>query len=311
VTAAAAWRSGINRAVHAPQLLLLLWCITLVVTAPAALTLRSAIESHLGSSLAADEAADGVNYDWMQEFRSMSGPLGRTLRPEVIGGAAALDNLDAVADMQVQSTVVTLAASAYLLLTWFAAAGIIVRLGAAGPIGAAGFGAACGAYAGRLLRLALVAAVVYGFLFVTIYPLLAGELFDLLTSNLTVERSAFAVRLAIYAIFFVPLGLVIVVFDFARVRLVLEDRPSVIVALAAGAAFVAGNRRLAVGIGLFNAALYAVLVVAYTALAPGAGSGELQTWAAFLFGQVYVAARLAVKLTAWGAQVAAIQALQR
>ena len=61
---AAAWRDGFRRVVAAPAVLVGVYLITLLTALPLALSLRGTLQENLGSSLAAGEAADGVNYDW-------------------------------------------------------------------------------------------------------------------------------------------------------------------------------------------------------------------------------------------------------
>ena len=63
-----AWRDGIRRVNRAPALLAGVWALTLLVSVPMAAAMRGMLAQHLGASLAADTAASGVNYDWMQEF---------------------------------------------------------------------------------------------------------------------------------------------------------------------------------------------------------------------------------------------------
>jgi hypothetical protein len=49
-----------------------------LVSLPLTLALRAMLARHLGASLAADTAASGVNYDWMQEFSEQASGLGTT-----------------------------------------------------------------------------------------------------------------------------------------------------------------------------------------------------------------------------------------
>ena len=57
-------------------------------------------QAHLGASLAAEGAANGVNYDWWQEFTSQATGLGTTFSPTIIGFAATLDNISSLLDAQ-------------------------------------------------------------------------------------------------------------------------------------------------------------------------------------------------------------------
>ena len=61
-------------------------------------------------SLAADTAASGVNYDWMQEFADQAAGLGVTFKPTIIGFGAILDNLGAFLDNIDQPVVIVAAA---------------------------------------------------------------------------------------------------------------------------------------------------------------------------------------------------------
>src|SRR5581483_8243053 len=89
---------GIRRVNAAPAILAGVWLLTFVVSLPLALAMRGLVEHHLGASLAADSAAAGVNYDWMQEFSDQATGVASTLRPSVIGFAAVLDNASGFID---------------------------------------------------------------------------------------------------------------------------------------------------------------------------------------------------------------------
>jgi hypothetical protein len=288
-------------------MLLLMWLLTAIVTVPPAIALAGAIATHLGSSTEADAAADAVNYDWLQEFRAAAGPLGRSLGPEVIGAAATADNADAFSDATAQSAVVAIAAASYVFLLWFLSAGIIRRLAADRPLHASGFGATSGAFAGRLLRLGAIAALVYIVLFGAIHQTLFDDLFDVMTRNMTAERTAFAVQMLLYALFFALLAGINLLIDFARVRLVVEERYSVIGALVAAAHFIRVRPSLAIGVYAINVAAYATIVAVYFVVAPGAAGAGWRAWLAFAIGQIFIVARLAAKATLWAAETAAVQ----
>ena len=127
VSALGVWLQGIRRVRRAKSLVLLLWLATLAVTIPPAIELHNAVKTHLGSSLEADSAADGVNFDWLQEFRAQADPLGRSLRPDVIGFAAVMDNTSALADVSQRPVVALTAGAIFVVLTWFLSSGCICR----------------------------------------------------------------------------------------------------------------------------------------------------------------------------------------
>ncbi|MGE3956564.1 MAG: hypothetical protein AB7H96_07580 [Vicinamibacterales bacterium] len=302
------WIAGLRRVRRAPAVLLVLWLGTLAATVPPALVLQDAIRAHLGESLEADSAADGVNYDWMQEFTASGDPLTRTLRPDVIGFAAVMDNSSALADAGRRAPVVVVSGVAYLVFAWFLMPGAIHRLAVDQRMGARRFLARCGACAARLLRLGLFSALVYAVLFGSLHAWLFDDLYDRLTHDLTVERTAFLLRLAGYLLFFAIVAVVNLWFDVAKVRMIVEDRRSIVSSLDAAARFIAARPALMFGTYAMNVLLFAAVLGAYYLAAPGASGGSHAIWAAFAVGQAYIAARLFTKLAFWGTEVCALQA---
>src|SRR3954465_2738977 len=94
------WVDGWRRVSNAPAVIIGVFLITLSAALPLALSLRDAIQDHLGASLAANQAADAVNYDWWQEFTSQATGLPATFTPSVIGFASTLDSFTALLDQR-------------------------------------------------------------------------------------------------------------------------------------------------------------------------------------------------------------------
>jgi hypothetical protein len=298
---------GIRRVNRAPAILGGVWLLTLGLTLPLGLAMRSLIKQHLGSSLAADTAASGVNYDWMQEFGDQATGLGATLKPTVIGAGAVLDNLSSFIDDVHRPLVIVGAAGAYLALWLFVAGGVIDRYARERPTRAHGFFAASGVFFFRFLRLAAVMWIVYGFLFGYVHPWLFDDFYPRITREVSVERTAFFVRVALYAVFGVVLGACNLIFDYAKVRAVVEDRRSMLASIGAAVRFAAVHGRAAASLYAADFILFLVVVALYVAVAPGAGGAGLSMWLAFIVGQLYVLARLWVKLVFWASEVALFQ----
>ncbi|HWF85196.1 MAG TPA: hypothetical protein VG222_10125 [Vicinamibacterales bacterium] len=301
------WRDGMRRVNRAPAILAGVWLLTVAASLPLALTLRSALAQHLGSSLAADTAASGVNYDWMQEFSGQSMGIGSTFKPTVIGFGAVLDNLSAFADKTPRPIAIVAAAGIYLGLWVFLAGGIIDRYARDRPTRAHGFFSACGGFGVRFIRLGIVMAIVYGFLFGWMHPWLFDRVYPRMTHDVNVERTAFFTRLALYAVFFAVLAGCNLIFDYAKVRAVVEDRRSMLGAIAAAIRFIGANYAGAVSLYLADILLFVVAVAAYAAVAPGSGGTGLSMWLALAIGQGYVVARLWVKLVFWASETALFQ----
>src|SRR5204862_2538677 len=87
---------------------------------------------------------------------------------------------------------------------------------------------------------------------------------------------------------------------------VVEDRRSMLGAIAAAIRFVRHNGAAA-GLYALNVAIFALGVGLYGLVAPGAGNSGLTMWLAFALGQIYLIARLWVKLVFWGSETALFQ----
>jgi hypothetical protein len=181
------------------------------------------------------------------------------------------------------------AIAAYLAAWVFLSGGVIDRLARARPLGAATFVALSGHYFFRLLRLAVLAGVAYWLLFRTVHPLLFGALFDRLTRDVTSESHALAILATLYGLFALLLGLVSLIVDFTRVRLVVEDRYSVLAALGAGLRFV--RRRFWRSAGLYALNILALVILARLWMQVAVGAGE-PDWQALLLSQIYLIARI-------------------
>lgn len=305
--ALAAYRDGMRRVNGALALVAGVSLVTLLTALPVSFVVRDAVEAHLGSSLAADAAAEGATYDWLQEFSGQASGAAATLGPSIAGFGAVLDNLDGLLENQPLNRAVAGVTAAWLVLWSFLSGGILDRLARRRPLRAAGFFAACGAHFWRFLRVGVVALAAYGFLFAYVHGWLLQDAYAALTRDLTVERTAFAVRVALYAGFVTLLVLVTMVLDFARVRIVVEDRRSALAALAAGARFVRRRIGVVAALYLVNALALGGVIALYGLLSPGAPAPGSAGWAALLLGQGYIVARHYLKLVFYGAQLSLFQ----
>jgi hypothetical protein len=303
----AAFREGIRRVNGAPMVLVGMFAVTLVVALPMSYAMRGMIAAHLGSSVAADTASAAADYDWWQEFSAHASGLGTTFIPSITGFGAVLENLDNLLD-RVRPTPVIAAVTAIWLLLWsFLSGGIIDRFARARRTRAHGFFGACGIHVWRLLRLALAALVVYAFLFGYVHPWIFEYGYSRWTRDLTAERSAFAVQLAGYALFGALLVLSNIIFDYARVRIVVEDRRSALGGLAAGVRFLWRNLSAALGLYVLNAVAFLVLVAAYAFAAPGAPGSGWSVVLALASGEAYILLRHYLKLLFYASETVLFQ----
>jgi hypothetical protein len=283
------------------------YAITLVLALPLTITMRGLLRTHLGASLAAESAVNSVNYDWWQEFTSQATGIGTTFSPTIIGFAATLDNISSLLDGQREIAPVAGALALYLLAWTFLAGGIIDRYARQRPIRAAGFFAASGVHVFRLLRLAVVAGVVYWWLFAYVHPWLFVEWFPNRTRTMAVERDVLFWRVALYVLFGALLVMVNVIFDYAKIRIVVEDRRSALGGLSAAMRFVWRQRGRVAALYALNSLAFLILIAIWALVAPGARGGGLTLGLGFLVAQFYVLARLALKLQFLASETALFQ----
>jgi hypothetical protein len=269
--------------------------------------LRETLRANLGDSLAADTAASGVNYEWWTEFSAQASGIGRTFSPTIIGFAAVLDNLSSVLDAQPRPTAIVAIGAAYLLLWLFLSGGLIDRYARNRPTRSLGFFTACGVYFVRFLRLAPIIGLTYYVAFAYVHPWLLDDLYGRVTHDVTVERTAFFWRIGLYAAFGLLLVACNIVFDYARIRAVVEDRRSMLGSVLAGFRFVRRNAGAVFALYFLNGFLFLLVLAAYAAVAPGVGFTGAQVWLGVLVGQVYLLARLWAKLVFYASQTSLFQ----
>lgn len=298
-----AFLDGLNRVKRAPWLVIGIWFSTLLMALPLAIGLHEQLGAHLGASLAAQSAADGVNYDWWNEFLAQTSGVGLSFVPAILGFAAVLKNLSTIADMTPVPAVIAAAVAINMLVSLFLAGGVLDRLARDHHVGAGGFFASCGVFFVRFIRLGLIASAVYWVLFGTYHRWLFEAVYPALIADVTVERTAFFIRLGLYAAFAVPVFLFNILFDYAKIRAVVEDRRSMIGALAASWRFVRRNGGAVLALYAMDALLFLMVIGLYFLVAPG-GSANLL---AFAIGQLYIVLRVIVRLQFAASQTALFQ----
>ncbi len=275
---------------------------------PLTLTIRRDVIRSLDSRLEARDAAQGINYEWMREFDAHATGVASTFRPTIVGFAAVLDNLSAFVDNVQRPNAIAATAGVYVVLWTFLAGGVIERYARSQPsISGPGFIRACWQYFGRFLRIEIATAVVYGFLFVGLHRWMFGRLYPHFERHVSLERTAFLIRISFYTLFVVLLATANAVFDFAKIRAVAERRRSAVFALVASCRFLRQNASGAIAVYLLDAITFAALLSMYAYVAPAGGGTGAMAWVAVLIGQAYVVGRLCVRLLYFASETALFQ----
>ena len=306
LSAGFAVRSGIGRATRAWATVIGVWLMTVTVSLPVSLGVGERIAAHLGRSLQGAVLAEGADNDWMSEFQSQASGAASTFSSSVIGFAAVADSLETILEERRQPVVILATGLVYVLLWTFLAGGIIDRCARDRALRAHGFFQVCGGHFPALFRLGLLSALVYLGIARSFHPWLL-DLYDQLTRNVDVERTAFAVRLGVSAVFLLVLGGANLIFDFAKIRLVVEDRRSAIGAVHAAVRFVARNPVGSVAVYLGAMIVFGLVIVLSAMLLPGPGRVGPSMWLSAAVAQGFVIARVWTKLVFWASEAAWFQ----
>ena len=316
---------GLSLARAAPRLVLLLWLATAAAALPAALLVGDALADSFATSRVAERMRQGFDMDWYGEFEVRARGLEATFTPTLAGAGVVYDNLEAwwsgrlfTARDEGRPAAAGQSGSdqpeggfpgllglglAFALLWAFLLGGVLERLARPEePFAVDRFTAGGGRYFFRFVRLALLSGVLYSLVY-----FLGRRLYRAIqeaTRDVTEERTIFLWIVLAAALVVFLLHLIRMVFDYAKIATVLEDRPSVLQSAWEGCRMVLRRPLRTFGVYYGFGAVAAALLVLYARLAPGAGPASLPGIAvALLFGQAYLAARLFLRLGLLGAQL--------
>ncbi|MDO8834566.1 MAG: hypothetical protein Q7V01_03175 [Vicinamibacterales bacterium] len=305
----AAFSSGVGRVLRAPAVLAGVFAVSLLLAIPASHLVRLGIAEELGNSRVSEELVQGASLEWWDQYLETSSGLGRSFTTNVIGFAAVLDNASRFLDNQRSVPAVAALAALYLVIWLFLVGGVIDRFARDRPVRSQAFFGTCGTFFVRFLRLAVVAGAGYWLLFGPIHGWLFGSLYSAATSGLTVERTAFVVRLALYVLFGGLLVTWTLMLDYAKVRAVVEDRRSMLGAMLAGSRFALVHPKKTGLLWGLNALALILVTGLYALVAPGVTDPGGMAWTTFAIGQAYVVARLFLKLLTYASETALFQAM--
>jgi hypothetical protein len=262
-----ALRDGIRRVNDAPAILLGVWLSMLGVSLPLA--------------IAAQVPGDA---GWLGELIDFTAGVG--VRPPL---AAVERFVDVTAGSLVDSLgPLTIVGVSYFAIWLFLAGGILDRYARDRATRAHGFFAACGVFFFRFLRLALAAAPAYWLVIAVARTRLPPDIYG------TIALAAL-------------LAVVHLIVDYTEIRSVIEDRRSALNSIVAAVRFIAANAGAVITLYLADLLLFAIVVAAYSRMAPAGGGSGLAAWSTVAAAQLYLLARVWVRLVGWAVQVSLFQ----
>lgn len=290
---------GLGDVLRAPVLIIMAAAATLIIAVPFAVVLGARVQQSLSHQQPVAQGAIEIDADWWQQFSVHADGIAATFTPAIIGFAAPLDNLSALLDGTSRPLVMMVPVGVAIVARAFIWGAALERF-AHGP------GTGVWRAGSRTLlpytAISVLAAGVVLLLYVTLHPLLFDVLADRLRMAAPDERSAFALRVALYVVFGSLLIAISIIADYARVRLALVPRVSILDAVVESLRFIRAHGGSVLGLYLATGALFVLLLTAYGAVEI-AGDVQVGGWRGVAIAQAYIVARLAIRLTFGASEV--------
>jgi hypothetical protein len=265
------------------------------MTVPVAVLVGARVQTAMAGDALRDDGEREIDAEsWVQFLREARG-MDATFTPAIAGASGPLLNLSAMLDGQWFNTALLPVIVLYAFVWMFVWGGTIERLSCGRRIGIRRFLISSRRSFAPLVALGAVASVLYVILYRTLHPLLFDLVFPMLRDRLGDERSAFTARIALYLVFGVGIVLINLLVDYTRVLTVVQ-RIGLRSAFLQAWWFVAANWRAVAATYLIVGAIFVMLLVGYVAL-DSVGGTHVSGWRAIAIGQMFIGARLIVRLS--------------
>jgi len=223
-----------------PKMVLFLFVVNLLFSLLLAIPMYNSLKDSFGRSEAGSRMAKGFDYVWWEEFRDEARGLETTFSPSVIGKGAILTNLESLIQMRFLSLppILLVFGLFYIILHTFLAGGILTIFSQDAPgFTLKEFIQGAGSHFLRFFGLMLFSWV----FIIAIGSLLQDALISILSgisSNSLSEVTPFFIGLGISALIFILLLFIQMVFDYARIKVVLEESRNIFKSTLEALAFV-------------------------------------------------------------------------
>ncbi len=280
MTSGAALKQGFGLALKSRPAVWILLAANLAVAALAALPIYRGIMNSTAHSLMSGELLFGFSPDWLTDFSfNAQGSLDRYARWILTFGLLSIP------------------------LNSILAGGVLAQFRSAGMSFSPGeFVRDTGRFAWRLIRLMLIGLFFYWVVF-RLFNQGLGNLIGKWTRDWLDDRPVFWVRLGDDLLVLAGIGFVNLVMDFARIKLVLDDRRSAAEAFLAGLGFSLGRFRRAVAVFAFPALCGIALLGVYRLAVPWRLIHEpLAVALLFISQQIVMFGRYWFRVAAWASE---------
>ena len=269
------------------------------------LPFMESFESSLGAGVYRERLVTALDYDWYQLFRDRARGAAESFGPWVLGAGPFLHTLEVLLEdgFGKLPPAVLGAVAIYLLMQTFVLSAAVSSLHLHPGGGSTRVFLRNGAdFFGRFLRLSVLALILYWCLRQALTPV--DGWVDSYSAAAATEVTGFYLSLARYFLVLVLVLLLDLILYYARIKVVLEDRTSILLAVVAAAGFVKRNFLGATGLYLLLACftlVWAGLYLGVDTLAVDDSRGGILVL--FVVQQIHMLGRMALKLLGFGAQI--------
>jgi hypothetical protein len=233
------------------RMIILLLVINLAFSLILAAPMYQSLKGSFSESIVGERMTDGFDYLWWEEYRDDAQGLEKTFTPSIIGKGAILNNLEGLVQLRVFDLppVILIFGLLYIILHTFLAGGILsVYRNGDIKFSLRGFFQGAGAFFFRFFLLMLLS---WAFFLVIGQGLKGG--FDSILNGMKdtafSEVTPFYLGLVFNAVILFLFLFIQMIFDYGRIRIVLEDSSNVLRSAAGAFGFV--FRHLGSTLGLF------------------------------------------------------------
>lgn len=291
-----AWLSGLWSVGRHAWLVVVVYILLLIPTVPLAVKLHADLPPPATPFAVEPGAGPVPDADWLDEVTANKRSLVGALTPEVIGVAAPFENLDQL--LEARPPMFAVLVSAVMLTVWaWLWGGVLSTFGGSSRR----FFTACQESFSDLLGISIGSVVcalgAYAVIRLVVFGALSWAAGSWAESTLVAARIGATLLLA------VAVALTTLVFDYARIAVVLDD-VSLRAALTRGARVVTQHPGAVCTLLLLTTVMFAGLLAGYAAFEFIPGGSVPTVNRIIALGQAYIVARIVLRLWNAGAQVA-------
>jgi len=231
---------GLKTTGKTTRMVLFLFIINLLFSMLLAIPMYNSLKNSFGHSEVGEKMAEGFDYLWWQEFRDEAQGLETTFTPSIIGKGAVLNNLVDLIQLRIFDSppIIIIFVFFYITLHTFLAGGILSTFYQDNPkFTMKGFAKGAGSYFFRFFILMLISWVML-FTITAVLGSIFSPILDIAFDNSQTEVTPFYLVLLFSGIIFFIFLFFQMLFDYARIKIVLEERRNVLIFIPEAFSFV-------------------------------------------------------------------------